>query len=114
MRLDESPRMARRCFLTSTVSVGAGVFGTLALLPGRSAEIPPAELRNTIGRVIQAYDAQGFHRTGTDVDRESARWLAAEVWNHSMSTASIPAPPSFNWGTIASTGCRSLTGPSPP
>src|SRR5215831_13506317 len=87
MRLYESRPMARRCFLTGAVSVGAGVFGTLALRPGKSAEIPPAELRNTIARVIQTYDRQGFHRTGTDVDRESARWLAAEARDRGLQPA---------------------------
>lgn len=29
--------------------------------------------------IIQAYDAQGRHRTGTDIDHASAEWLAARV-----------------------------------
>ena len=29
--------------------------------------------------VIQAYDAQGNHRTGTDADEASAEWLAEEM-----------------------------------
>ena len=29
-----------------------------------------------ISRTIQEYDAQGWHRTGTEVDHKSARWLA--------------------------------------
>ena len=29
-----------------------------------------------IGRIIGEYDAQGWHRTGTTVDHDSARWLA--------------------------------------
>lgn len=32
-----------------------------------------------IGTVIRAYENQGFHRTGTDVDRISGDWLANEV-----------------------------------
>ena len=32
-----------------------------------------------IGAVIRAYEEQGFHRTGTDVDRLSGEWLANEV-----------------------------------
>ena len=32
-----------------------------------------------ISAVVKGYDAQGWHRTGTPVDAESARWLAAEV-----------------------------------
>ena len=36
-------------------------------------------MRQRIGALIRAYEAQGFHRTGTDVDRLSGEWLANEV-----------------------------------
>jgi hypothetical protein len=36
-------------------------------------------LEQRIATVIQAYDAQGNHRTGTKIDRESGEWLAEEV-----------------------------------
>lgn len=36
-------------------------------------------MQQRIGAVIRAYETQGFHRTGTDVDRKSAGWLADEV-----------------------------------
>jgi hypothetical protein len=36
-------------------------------------------VRQRIGAVIHAYESQGFHRTGTDVDRMSGDWLANEV-----------------------------------
>ena len=36
-------------------------------------------MQQRIGAVIRAYEAQGFHRTGTDVDRLSGEWLANEV-----------------------------------
>lgn len=36
-------------------------------------------MRQRIGAVIRAYEAQGFHRTGTEVDRASGEWLASEV-----------------------------------
>ena len=32
-----------------------------------------------IARVIQEYDAQGWHRSGTEADHVSARWLAKQV-----------------------------------
>jgi len=34
---------------------------------------------DNIARIIAAYDRQGVHRTGTDVDNDSARWLAEEI-----------------------------------
>src|SRR5215217_7245832 len=36
-------------------------------------------VQQRISAVIRAYEEQGFHRTGTDVDRRSGDWLANEV-----------------------------------
>ena len=36
-------------------------------------------MRQRLGAVIHAYEEQGFHRTGTEVDRISGDWLANEV-----------------------------------
>ena len=36
-------------------------------------------MQQRIGTVIHAYEEQGFHRTGTDVDRISGDWLADKV-----------------------------------
>lgn len=36
-------------------------------------------MQQRIGAVIRAYEQQGHHRTGTDVDRASGEWLANEV-----------------------------------
>ena len=36
-------------------------------------------MQRRIGSVIRTYEAQGFHRTGTAVDRISGDWLADEV-----------------------------------
>lgn len=36
-------------------------------------------MQQRIGAVIRAYESQGFHRTGTEVDRASGEWLADEV-----------------------------------
>jgi hypothetical protein len=36
-------------------------------------------VQQRIGALIRAYEQQGIHRTGTDVDRASAKWLADEV-----------------------------------
>ncbi len=36
-------------------------------------------MQQRIGSFIRAYADQGFHRTGTEVDRQSAQWLAGEV-----------------------------------
>jgi hypothetical protein len=36
-------------------------------------------VQQRIGALIHSYEEQGLHRTGTDVDRKSAEWLANEV-----------------------------------
>src|SRR5262249_23729139 len=36
-------------------------------------------LEQRVAAAIQAYDAQGNHRTGTEVDKASAEWLANQV-----------------------------------
>ena len=36
-------------------------------------------MQDRLGTVIRAFDEQGFHRTGTVVDRKSGDWLANEV-----------------------------------
>src|SRR5215471_7176879 len=43
---------------------------------------PPSSddgLEQRVAGVLQAYDAQGNHRTGTEVDNASAEWLAAQA-----------------------------------
>ena len=35
--------------------------------------------RERISRIIKEYDSQGWHRTGTKTDHESAGWLADKV-----------------------------------
>ena len=39
----------------------------------------PGVRSNVSATLIRAYESQGFHRTGTDVDRASGEWLADEV-----------------------------------
>lgn len=39
----------------------------------------PGDRATRIGRVIEEYDLQGIHRTGTEVDRRSAEWLRDEA-----------------------------------
>jgi hypothetical protein len=50
--------------------------GQTALL---AQDNPHADPQRRIAQIIRAYEEQGFHRTGTKVDRISADWLATEV-----------------------------------
>lgn len=75
----------------------AGVCG--ALVPLRSKAAQPAdqsELERRIGRLIDEYSRQGFHRTGTDVDRLSGDWLYEEVRRIGL----VPARESFDVSRI--------------
>jgi hypothetical protein len=51
--------------------------GQTALLAQDTPARPESEQR--IARIVRDYEQQGIHRTGTEVDRISADWLAAEV-----------------------------------
>jgi hypothetical protein len=69
-------RVTRQEFLT----IGAAASAAWLLPPLRlfAAQGPPGAL-DRISRTIQDYDAQGIHRTGTDVDDASAAWLVEQV-----------------------------------
>jgi hypothetical protein len=49
--------------------------------------------REAISTIMREYDAQGWHRTGTDVDAASARWLADHVTR-------LGAMPAFDTRTL--------------
>jgi hypothetical protein len=73
--------MKRRDFVQGSVCTTL-----LALSPGSSRvsharERSPLsmELEERLGAVVEAYDAQGNHRTATPVDNASAEWLALEA-----------------------------------
>jgi hypothetical protein len=73
--------MKRRDFVQGSVCTTL-----LALSPGSSRvslarEQSPLsmELEERLGAVVEAYDAQGNHRTATPVDNASAEWLALET-----------------------------------
>jgi len=46
--------------------------------------------RDRIGKIIREYDSQGWHRTGTDADRVSARWLGQQVLERGLEPALEP------------------------
>jgi hypothetical protein len=76
--------MKRRALLVNGGQ--ALVFGLAAratpsgLLPTRQESQDPSDtLEQRAAAVIQDYDAQGNHRTGTEVDRASAEWLASRL-----------------------------------
>ena len=58
------------------------------------------DVRQRIGAVIRAYENQGFHRTGTDVDRVSGDRLADEV----RQTGLVPALEEFSLSRIDPVG----------
>ena len=47
---------------------------------------------DSIEKIIAAYDRQGIHRTGTEVDRASADGLAGEIAERGLEPALVPFP----------------------
>ena len=75
--------MQRRAFLayggqTTLFALGAGIARSHLT---STHEEPPTriDLEQRVASVIATYDAQGNHRTGTAVDRQSGEWLAAQM-----------------------------------
>ena len=54
-------------------------------------QLSPDALEQRVAAVIQAYDAQGNHRTGTEVDYASAEWLAEQVRQLGAEPSSLKA-----------------------
>lgn len=76
--------MNRRKFLaasgrTMTLALAAGANRTERLVALTQPRTSQDGLEQRVAAVIQAYDAQGNHRTGTAVDNASAEWLANQV-----------------------------------
>ena len=69
--------LTRREWLALTSSHLAAAYGRTA------AAVADERIR----RIIEAYERQGIHRTATDVDRESAEWLAREVRDAGLTPA---------------------------
>ena len=51
----------------------------LLILSAAAYAQPRTSAADRIANVIREYEAQGFHRTATDVDRASGEWLMAQV-----------------------------------
>ena len=47
--------------------------------PGREESVMDEGLRERVAGIIADFDSQGIHRTGTEVDDDSAAWLAGRV-----------------------------------
>ena len=69
--------ISRRTWLEMTV---LGTLASVASARRTAAQTAPASDReNRVRRIIRAFEEQGFHRTGTAVDRASANWLREEA-----------------------------------
>ena len=74
--------MDRRDFIAvggRTLALVAGPSGLDRLTPLVAPHLLPDGLEDRVAAVLQEYDAQGNHRTGTEVDARSAEWLANQV-----------------------------------
>jgi hypothetical protein len=76
--------MKRRAFLviggqTLAFALVPRTTGSRLLFGQQQPQSALDAIEQRVARVIQAFDAQGNHRTGTKVDNASAEWLADEV-----------------------------------
>jgi hypothetical protein len=76
--------MKRRVFLvvggqTLVFALAPRATRSNLLFGQQQSQVSLDALERRVAAVIQAYDAQGNHRTGTDVDNASAEWLANQV-----------------------------------
>ncbi len=71
-------RLPRRRFLR-VLSTGTLVGATHAWRAREAAAQPPSHVEARAHEVLRVFDAQGHHRTGTDVDRASGEWLHRET-----------------------------------
>src|SRR5215472_5714306 len=84
--------MKRRTFLVR----GGQTLCALAATNSRLVAVQPHSqdslntIEQRVASVIQTYDAQGNHRTGTDVDRKSGEWLAEELRRLAVSASLEP------------------------
>src|SRR5712664_1503594 len=76
--------MKRRAFVVAAgqaavFAVAPRASGSGLLFRQQQSQVSPDALEQRLAGVMQAYDAQGNHRAGTEVDHASAEWLATEV-----------------------------------
>jgi Peptidase family M28 len=72
--------LQRRRFLATTGGAVVAALATGVDLPLAKGQTPAGSaLDQRLADVIEAYDAQGNHRTGTPTDNASAEWLAKRV-----------------------------------
>ena len=98
--------MNRRAFLafsgrTMTVALAASAARTKRLTALELSQSLPDRLEQRVAAAIQAYDAQGNHRTGTEVDKASAEWLADQVHQ----AGAQPSLEAFNLSRIDPQSC---------
>ncbi len=69
-------RLTRRDWLSiAAAGASAAAFPRLAAAQSQATEA----VQHRISRIVREYEQQGFHRTGTAVDRLSGEWLCDEV-----------------------------------
>ena len=80
--------MSRRRWMSmAACAIGGGILPSRSLARQRESPTDPTA---RISRVIVEYGQQGFHRTGTDVDRRSGDWLFEEVRRLGLTPAREP------------------------
>src|SRR5262249_56032165 len=76
--------MKRRSFIVRTsqtlaFALGGRMIHAFASSGQQRSQASPSALGQRVASLLEAFDAQGNHRTGTAVDNASAEWLAGQV-----------------------------------
>lgn len=90
--------MTRRRWLMAV----AAVSGVIPVARLSAARAQGSDVERRIARVIHEYGEQGFHRTGTDVDRVSGEWLADQARQAGLT----PLPEPFTLSRVDLRDCR--------
>jgi len=96
--------MTRRQWMAIATCTLSGAILPPRLLAAQREHSPDLEAR--ISHVISQYERQGFHRTGTDVDRRSGDWLYEEVIRIGLT----PERESFELNRVDPGECHVLIG----
>ena len=97
--------ISRRSWLSMTAAGAIGAFATADRLVA-AQPLQDVDLTRRIRRVIEEYGQQGFHRTGTTVDRRSGDWLFEQVSRLGIVAAREP----FSLSRVDPGTCRLLVG----
>src|SRR5262249_35811880 len=89
--------MKRRSFIVRTsqtlaFALGGRMIHAFASSGQQRSQASPSALGQGVASLLEAFDGQGNHRTGTAVDNASAEWLADQIRQLGVEPSLEPFP----------------------